>query len=147
MDGKESDEKEENEVKWKNATKTISEKFWCQNREKESISKCSRRQGSKVNNGTLQYYHKRTVRLLGKWYSFFFVFAVSALSFKSEVSFQLKLYYIAEIHIWRVGDFYDLIRCARLTKCSLIHQKRTTELYYGRHIYTFSGTFRMGDEL
>lgn len=25
--------------------------------------------------------------------------------FISEVSFQLKLYYIAEIHIWRVGDF------------------------------------------
>lgn len=94
-------------VKWKNATKTISERFSCQNREMESILNRNwrKKRGVKWN---------FAIYLLPKICSFecsdffsclFLSLFLSPFPFASslsEVSFQLKLYYVTEIHIWRV---------------------------------------------
>lgn len=97
--------------------KTISERFSCQNREIESIWNCNTRAKRKVKQN-FAISPQRFVHLCANDFS-----SLSATSSSIGSQFWIETL----LQSWKFASdvlgFYDLIRCARLTKNNLIQKK------------------------
>lgn len=103
--------------------KTISKRFSCQNREIESISNGNTKRKVKQN---FAISPQRSVHLCANDFS---SLSASSLSIGSQfwIETLLQSWKFTSDVCW---DFYDLIRCARLTKYNLIQKKDNYTFIY-----------------